>query len=89
MCTEQPSHPPSTLQVWTENAESNEAGGIYLFDSRENAQKYITMHEVCCCACWALLCLLCLTAVRLLRAGRCCSCQGRLLACGGSRRGSA
>ncbi|PRW60570.1 monooxygenase [Chlorella sorokiniana] len=32
-------------KVWTENAEAKEAGGIYLFDSRENAQKYIAMHE--------------------------------------------
>lgn len=82
-------HPLSTLQVWTENAESKEAGGIYLFDSRENAQKYITMHEV---RCWALLGAAVPAvpaAARPLWAGRRCACQGRLLACGGSRHGGA
>lgn len=32
-------------KIWTEDAEDKKAGGIYLFDSRENAEKYITMHE--------------------------------------------
>lgn len=36
----------TTAQVWTENAETKEAGGIYMFDTKENAQQYITMHEV-------------------------------------------
>lgn len=35
----------AAAQVWTENAETKEAGGVYLFDTRENAQAYITMHE--------------------------------------------
>ena len=31
-------------KIWTENAESKEAGGIYLFASKESAEKYLTMH---------------------------------------------
>jgi hypothetical protein len=32
-------------KIWTEDAPNHHAGGIYLFDTRENAAKYITMHE--------------------------------------------
>jgi len=31
-------------KIWTENSETNEAGGIYLFDTCENAQNYLDMH---------------------------------------------
>lgn len=31
-------------KIWTENAETNEAGGIYLFQSKEAAEKYSVMH---------------------------------------------
>ena len=31
-------------KIWTENSETKEAGGIYLFDCQENAQKYLKMH---------------------------------------------
>lgn len=32
-------------KIWTEDAPNHHAGGIYLFDTRENAEKYIAMHE--------------------------------------------
>ncbi|MGQ9375022.1 monooxygenase [Acinetobacter tandoii] len=32
-------------KIWTENNDSQEAGGIYLFDSMENATRYLTMHS--------------------------------------------
>lgn len=32
-------------KIWTENNDSQEAGGIYLFDSMENATCYLTMHS--------------------------------------------
>lgn len=32
-------------KIWTENAETNEAGGIYLFESKESAEKYFDMHR--------------------------------------------
>lgn len=31
-------------KIWTEDAEVKEAGGIYLFASKESAEKYLTMH---------------------------------------------
>ncbi|UOQ94731.1 monooxygenase [Halobacillus shinanisalinarum] len=31
-------------KVWTEDREAKEAGGIYLFESKESAQNYLTMH---------------------------------------------
>ncbi len=31
-------------KIWTENSEAGEAGGIYLFDSQENAKNYLDMH---------------------------------------------
>ena len=32
-------------KIWTENKDTQEAGGIYLFDSIENATKFLTMHS--------------------------------------------
>ncbi|WP_020006763.1 monooxygenase [Salinicoccus albus] len=31
-------------KIWTENREANEAGGIYLFESKDSAQNYLMMH---------------------------------------------
>lgn len=31
-------------KIWTESPIDKSAGGIYLFDSRHNAQKYLEMH---------------------------------------------
>ncbi|SFE25356.1 Putative mono-oxygenase ydhR [Lentibacillus persicus] len=31
-------------KIWTEDSEAKEAGGIYLFQSKESAQNYLTMH---------------------------------------------
>ena len=31
-------------KIWTENSATKEAGGIYLFDSQANAEKYLNMH---------------------------------------------
>jgi len=31
-------------KIWTESPETNEAGGIYLFETKETAEKYIDMH---------------------------------------------
>lgn len=32
-------------KIWTESPETNEAGGIYIFRTKETAQKYIEMHS--------------------------------------------
>lgn len=32
-------------KTWTENPEANEAGGIYMFETKESAEKYIEMHS--------------------------------------------
>ncbi|MNI21200.1 putative monooxygenase YdhR [compost metagenome] len=32
-------------KIWTESAETNEAGGIYIFETKETAEKYIAMHS--------------------------------------------
>ena len=32
-------------KIWTENPENSEAGGIYAFDSKNNAQQYLEMHS--------------------------------------------
>lgn len=32
-------------KIWTENSETKEAGGIYLFETKETAEKYIEMHS--------------------------------------------
>lgn len=31
-------------KIWTENSDAKEAGGIYLFETKEAAQKYLKMH---------------------------------------------
>lgn len=31
-------------KIWTENAATNEAGGIYLFADRPSAEAYLAMH---------------------------------------------
>ena len=31
-------------KIWTENETSKEAGGIYLFADRENAERYLALH---------------------------------------------
>ncbi|SOC40558.1 monooxygenase [Ureibacillus acetophenoni] len=31
-------------KIWTENEDAKEAGGIYLFETKETAQKYLEMH---------------------------------------------
>ena len=31
-------------KIWTENKETKEAGGIYLFDTKENAEQYAQKH---------------------------------------------
>jgi hypothetical protein len=32
-------------KIWTENSDTNEAGGIYLFETKETAEKYLDMHS--------------------------------------------
>ena len=32
-------------KIWTENEETREAGGIYLFEDRASAEAYTTMHS--------------------------------------------
>lgn len=32
-------------KIWTENKDTQEAGGVYLFDSLENANNFLTMHH--------------------------------------------
>ncbi|MDV6378573.1 monooxygenase [Sporosarcina sp. GW1-11] len=31
-------------KIWTENPETNEAGGIYSFQTKETAENYLNMH---------------------------------------------
>lgn len=31
-------------KIWTEDSEAKEAGGIYLFETKESASKYLSMH---------------------------------------------
>ena len=31
-------------KIWTENPKTKEAGGIYLFQTKETAEKYVDMH---------------------------------------------
>ena len=31
-------------KIWTENSETQEAGGIYLFDDQTHAEQYLKMH---------------------------------------------
>lgn len=32
-------------KIWTEKADRQEAGGIYIFDTEEHARQYVDMHE--------------------------------------------
>lgn len=32
-------------KIWTENEAGKEAGGIYLFADRENAERYLALHS--------------------------------------------
>lgn len=32
-------------KIWTESSETNEAGGIYTFETKETAEKYLDMHS--------------------------------------------
>lgn len=32
-------------KIWTENERLKEAGGIYIFDTRENAEAYLDIHS--------------------------------------------
>ena len=36
--------PGMIWKIWTENKQTKEAGGVYLFDNKENAEKYLKMH---------------------------------------------
>lgn len=39
-------HEPGIIwKIWTENKAEKTAGGVYLFDTRANAEKYLTMHH--------------------------------------------
>ncbi|MED3761984.1 monooxygenase [Peribacillus frigoritolerans] len=33
------------IKIWTEDSEAKEAGGIYLFETKESEGKYLTMHK--------------------------------------------
>ena len=32
-------------KIWTESPETKEAGGIYMFETKETAKKYLDMHS--------------------------------------------
>ena len=32
-------------KIWTENKDTNEAGGIYLFSNQTDAERYLAMHS--------------------------------------------
>lgn len=32
-------------KIWTENQETKEAGGIYIFEEKQDAEKYAEMHK--------------------------------------------
>ena len=32
-------------KIWTENPEAKEAGGIYIFETKETAENYMEMHS--------------------------------------------
>lgn len=36
--------PGMIWKIWTENKETQEAGGVYLFESQETAKAYLEMH---------------------------------------------
>ncbi|TDD89446.1 monooxygenase [Saccharopolyspora karakumensis] len=32
-------------KIWTENRDAGEAGGVYLFESEDDAERYLAMHS--------------------------------------------
>jgi hypothetical protein len=38
-------HPGLIWKIWTENAETKEAGGVYLFETMESARAYFKVYE--------------------------------------------
>lgn len=36
--------PGMIWKIWTENSAQKEAGGIYMFDTEQNARNYLDMH---------------------------------------------
>src|SRR4051794_13240702 len=32
-------------KIWTESPETNESGGIYMFETKQTAEKYLDMHS--------------------------------------------
>ena len=39
--------PGMIWKIWTDSPEDKQAGGFYIFDSYENATKYLRMHTKC------------------------------------------
>ncbi|WP_321281157.1 monooxygenase [Marinifilum fragile] len=37
--------PGMIWKIWTQNEADKTAGGVYLFDTRANAEKYLAMHS--------------------------------------------
>ena len=37
--------PGMIWKIWTENAATKEAGGVYLFGTKTDAERYLTMHS--------------------------------------------
>ncbi|MFC4799285.1 monooxygenase [Neobacillus sp. GCM10023253] len=37
--------PGFVWKIWTESPETNEAGGIYIFETKETAEHYLDMHS--------------------------------------------
>lgn len=37
--------PGMIWKIWTEDADAKEAGGVYLFETKEDAEKYLEMHS--------------------------------------------
>ena len=37
--------PGFVWKIWTENQQDKQSGGVYLFDSKHNAQKYLEKHK--------------------------------------------
>ncbi|MBS4215141.1 monooxygenase [Neobacillus rhizophilus] len=37
--------PGFVWKIWTESPETNEAGGIYIFETKETAEQYLDMHS--------------------------------------------
>jgi len=37
--------PGMIWKIWTENADTKESGGVYLFETKEDAENYLEMHS--------------------------------------------